>query len=328
MHDGACLNAADTTGTPARQTVAIVGCGLIGVSWAALFSAHGHSVRLWDPAPGYPDRVRPQIAAAREQLALLGDEGRGEVLYTDRLADAVGMADWVQESAPESLELKGKLFRDLATLVPADAIVASSTSSFTWSQLAPFITDSGRLITAHPFNPPHLMPLVEIYATTEVIRRKAAGLYRGLGRRPILLRRDVTGHVANRLASALWREAVYIVAAQVADVEDVDAAMIEGPGLRWSAIGPHMAYHLGGGSGGLRGYLEHLGESQVRRWSELGSPALTHEVREALIKGVEREASGRTIGSLAKQRDDLIISTLLARRAVLESPTRDSGEEA
>lgn len=321
------MKPADTTRTEARQSVAIVGCGLIGASWAALFSAHGYSVRLWDPAPGYPDRVGRQIAAARDQLALLGDEGRGEVLYTDKLADAVGMAFWVQESAPESLELKGRLFRDLAPLVPPDAVVASSTSSFTWSQLAPFFTDSGRLITAHPFNPPHLMPLVEIYAPTEAIRRKAAALYRGLGRRPILLRRDVTGHVANRLASALWREAVHIVAAGVADVEDVDTAMIEGPGLRWSAVGPHMAYHLGGGRGGLRGYLEHLGQSQVRRWSELGSPALTHEVREALINGVEREASGRTIDSLAKQRDDLIIGTLLARRAVLEAPTRNGGEE-
>lgn len=311
----------------AQQTVAIVGCGLIGASWAALFSTHGYSVRLWDPSPGYADRARAQIAGARGQLAMLGDLGRGEVLYTDSLADAVGPAFWVQESAPESLQLKESLFRELGALVPPEAIVASSTSSFTWSQLAPFFADSKRLITAHPFNPPHLMPLVEIYATTDAVRQMATALYRRLGRRPILLRRDVTGHIANRLASALWREAVHIVAAEIADVEDVDAAIIEGPGLRWSAIGPHMAYHLGGGSEGLRGYLEHLGDSQVRRWSELGSPSLTREVREALIKGVEREASGRSIDSLAKRRDDLIISTLLARRVILESPTRDDGQE-
>lgn len=305
----------------AQRTVAIVGCGLIGASWAALFSTHGYGVRLWDPSPGYSDRARSQIAAARRQLAMLGVSGRGEVLHAASLADAVGPAFWVQESAPESLELKERLFRELAAFVSRDAIVASSTSSFTWSQLAPFFSDSERLITAHPFNPPHLMPLVEIYAATETVRQTATTLYRGLGRRPILLRRDVTGHIANRLASALWREAVYIVAAEIADVEDVDTAMIEGPGLRWSAIGPHMAYHLGGGSGGLRAYLEHLGESQVRRWSELGSPALTREVREALINGVEREASGRSIDSLAKRRDDLVISTLLARRAV-----RDGGQ--
>ncbi len=311
----------------AQQTVAIVGCGLIGASWAALFSTHGYSVHLWDPSPGYSERARSQIAAARGQLAMLGNLGRGEVIYTTSLAEAVGPAFWVQESAPESLELKESLFRELAALVPREAIVASSTSSFTWSQLAPFFTDSERLITAHPFNPPHLMPLVEIYAATDAVRQTATALYRRLGRRPILLRRDVTGHIANRLASALWREAVYIVAAEIADVEDVDAAMIEGPGLRWSAIGPHMAYHLGGGGGGLRGYLEHLGESQVRRWSELGSPSLTPEVREALINGVEREASGRSIDSLAKRRDDLIISTLLARRVILESPTRDDVQQ-
>jgi len=304
--------------TPVRddRVVAIVGCGLIGASWAALLSAHGYVVRLWDPAPGFAARTLEQIAAATAQLSELGVRGSGPVQYASSVADAVRDSFWIQESTPESLEVKQQVFRELSECARSTAVIASSTSSFTWSQLAPFVHGPERLITAHPFNPPHLMPLVEIYAPTAPLGLAAAAFYRSIGRRPIVLRRDAIGHVANRLASALWREAVHIVAEGIAGVAEVDTAIVEGPGLRWSAIGPHMAYHLGGGSSGIRGYLAHLGSSQTRRWADLGSPTLSQDVCETLADGVDREAAGRSIDRLSKERDELLVATLLAREAV------------
>jgi len=171
-----------------------------------------------------------------------------------------------------------------------------------------------RFVTAHPFNPPHIMPLVEIYARDEATRQRAVAFYRAFGRITVELKRDAVGHIANRLASALWREAVNIVAEGIADVPTVDAALVNGPGLRWSVVGAHMAYHLGGGSGGIAHYLEHLGASQERRWATLGSPSLTPEVRAMLVEGVAAEAAGRPIPELEKARDDAIIRILAARR--------------
>jgi len=299
------------------EETAIVGCGLIGTSWAALLSAHGHAVRLWDPADGWAERAQAGLSGAKAQLRELGRDGAGAVLCAGTLEQAVGGAQWILESTPESLDVKRGVYARIGAAARADAVIASSTSSFTWSQLAPFTTGPERLITAHPFNPPHLMPLVEIFAPHLELGKRACAYFRALGRRPILLRRDATGHVANRLASALWREAVHIVAAGIADVEDVDSAMVDGPGLRWSAVGPHMAYHLGGGTGGIRNYLQHLGDSQVRRWEDLGSPALNAEVREAIAAGVEREAAGRSVDTLAQERDEILMAALQARRAKL-----------
>jgi carnitine 3-dehydrogenase len=306
------------TGLKPDSETTIIGCGLIGVSWAALFSAYGYAVRLWDPAADWETRAERNLLTAREQLARLSVRGSGEITYSSTLREAVHESAWVQESTPESIQIKRQVFEEISACVASEAIIASSTSSFTWSQLAPFVTDPARLITAHPFNPPHLMPLVEIFSSNDVVGALAVEFYRGLGRRPIRLRLDATGHVANRLASALWREAVHIVASGIADVADVDAAVVDGPGLRWSTIGPHMAYHLGGGDGGIRSYLEHLGASQVRRWADLGTPTLSPEVCEAIASGVEREAAGRSVQQLANERDETLIATLRARRTFLE----------
>jgi 3-hydroxyacyl-CoA dehydrogenase len=296
------------------SSTAIIGAGLIGTSWAALLSAHGHATRLWDPGDEWVRRVDAGVASARAQLRELGCEGAGPVTCAPSLEDAVHGAPWVLECTPESLPIKRDVYAKICAAAPRDAVLASSTSSFTWSDLAPFVADPSRLITAHPFNPPHLMPLVEIYARDAALGRRACEWFRALDRRPILLRRDATGHVANRLASALWREAVHIVAAGIADVEDVDSAMVDGPGLRWSAIGPHMAYHLGGGAGGIRNYLNHLGDSQLRRWQDLGSPTLGPEVREAIAVGVEREIAGRSVAELACERDQILMAALKSRR--------------
>ncbi len=170
-----------------------------------------------------------------------------------------------------------------------------------------------RLITAHPFNPPHLIPLVELFGIDTEILNKADAFYRQLDRVPVRMNKDAVGHIANRLSSALWREAVNIVAEGIADVSAVDAALVNGPGLRWSAVGSHMVYHLGGGQGGIRHYLEHLGPSQARRWETLGTPTLSPEVCDKLITGITEEAAGRSINELEIERDAILIAMLKAR---------------
>lgn len=296
--------------------IAILGAGLIGACWAALFVHHGAVVRVWDPSPEalvkLPDRMAGPLA---QLLDIAPDAGPlGSVTISDNLETVVAGADLVQENAPENLTLKHDLYRQVEPLMGADAILASSTSALTWSDLAPGLANPACMITAHPFNPPHLVPLVETYGQDTDRLDRAQAIYRAAGRVPVRMNKDATGHIANRLSSALWREAVHMVAEGIADVAAIDAALVNGPGLRWSAIGAHMAYHLGGGEGGMAGYLAHLGPSQERRWASLGSPSLTAEVRAALVDGVAAEAAGRDIKTLEQERDAALIAMLKARR--------------
>lgn len=295
--------------------IAILGAGLIGIGWAALFRHHGADVAIWDPKQAARDTAEARMAKPLSDLQNLQTlpEIPGALLITDNLSRALSGAALVQECAPENIPLKHELYRDVEVLAPPSSIIASSTSALTWTDLAPGLEDANRLITAHPFNPPHLVPLVEIYGPDAAIVAQAEAIYLAARRVPVRLKKDATGHIANRLASALWREAVHIVAEGIADVEAVDAALVNGPGLRWSVVGAHMAYHLGGGPGGLAAYLDHLGPSQERRWTSLGQPALTPEVCAELIAGVTRAAAGRDVAALEQTRDSGLIAALKAR---------------
>lgn len=296
--------------------IAILGAGLIGAAWAALFRHHGADVRIWDPMPEALETAEVRMAIPLAQLAEIApDVGRrGKLTVCTSLEEAVAGAYLVQENAPESISIKHALFAQVEPLMLPEAVLASSTSALTWSDLSPGLQDPSRLITAHPFNPPHLVPLVEIYGTDTARIEKAEALYRAAGRVPVRLKKDATGHIANRLASALWREAVFMVQDGIADVEAIDAALVNGPGLRWSVLGAHMAYHLGGGAGGMAGYLAHLGPSQERRWSALGAPSLTSEVQAELVAGTCRAAAGRDIPTLEATRDKALIAALRARK--------------
>jgi 3-hydroxyacyl-CoA dehydrogenase len=295
------------------STVAIVGGGLIGASWAALFTANDVDVVAWDPDAGARALFRDRVKAARRQLARLGRRGKGRVKVVARLKAAVAEAGFIQENAPEKLELKHRLFGEIVAAARPQATIASSTSSFSWSQLTEGMKEPSRLIVSHPFNPPHLVPLVELYGTDPARVAQAAAFYEAMGKVTIRMKREAPGHVANRLASALYREAVHIVAEGIADVADVDRALVEGPGLRWSIQGAHLTYHLGGGDGGIRHYLDHLGPSQEKRWAALGNPSLTPEVKDMIVHGVEDEAAGRSIAELAAERDAMLIETLKLR---------------
>jgi 3-hydroxyacyl-CoA dehydrogenase len=306
---------------PIRR-VAIVGTGLIGASWTALFLAKGLDVAATDVAPGAERRLRAFVDSSwpsLETLGLAAGASRERLRFETDLAAAVDGAELVQENGPERLDLKLELFDRLDRLLPPSAILASSSSG-----LMPSAIQRGcglhpqRCLVAHPFNPPHLIPLVELVggtATAEETMRRAEAFYRGLGKKTIRLRKEVPGHVANRLAAALWREFVHLAGENVASVADLDAAVCWGPGLRWSIMGPALTYHLGGGSGGIDQFFRQFAGPMTEWWAALGDPALTPDVQETIGRGVRDEAAGRSLEALGDQRDEALLA-LLRLRAV------------
>jgi carnitine 3-dehydrogenase len=302
------------------KRVAVIGCGTVGASWAALFLGHGLDVAAYDPSPGAEERLQSFVDHALDQLAELGIREKGELRFSGDLTDVLGAADFVQENVPEDEALKRRMLADIDALTAEGVIIASSTSALLRSSIVADCKTPRRFIVAHPFNPPHLVPLVELVGDDENIVQQAAEFYRTLGRRPVILKREMPGHIANRLSSALYREAVYLVEQGVASVADIDAALCNGPGLRWAVMGPHMTYHLGGGPGGIEHYLAHLGPSQVRRWASLGSPTLSPEVRKQIVEGVAEEAGDRSIQELEERRDRALLEILKSRTEVAGKP--------
>jgi carnitine 3-dehydrogenase len=299
--------------------VAIIGCGLIGASWAAFCASRGLSVRAFDPAAEQRAALTAAVDRLRRQLAELREDAGGAVVLAATLAEAVADSGIVLECVPERLELKMDLLAELDVAAPANAIIASNTSSLLLSDMAAKCRNRARIIIAHPFNPPHLMPLVELFGTDAEVLDRADAFFRNLGKVTIRLKREMPGHVANRLGSALWQEAVHLVAEGVADVADIDKALIHGPAMRWAVQGTHLTYHLGGGSGGIGHYLGHLGPSQEKRWQSLGRVRLTDEVKAMLVAGIESEAAGRSIADLEAERDRFLID-LLKLRGHLDRP--------
>jgi carnitine 3-dehydrogenase len=297
----------------------ILGCGLIGISWAGLFLKGGHDVIAWDPSAEARNGFSARVAEVVAQLDSIGHSRevvRGRLTVAEDLKAVAAGASFIQENAPENVPLKQALYAAIEYEAAEEIVICSSTSSCVWSELSSGMERPERLVTAHPFNPPHLMPLVEIFGPDTARVSRVAEFYRALGRVPVILKKEAVGHIANRLASALWREAVNIVAEGIAEVAEVDAALVNGPGLRWSVVGAHMAYHLGGGPGGIDHYLRHLGPSQERRWSTLGTPSLSPEVCAKLVEGIRQESKGLTVAELEAMRDRGLIAMLKARQQV------------
>jgi len=296
--------------------VAVIGTGLIGAGWAALMLARGLAVRAWDPSPGFGDRLRAAVEARAPSLARLGlvpDPGR--LSCHDRLEDAVAEAGFVQENAPDTEAAKRPLFAALDQAVPRASVIASSSSALTLSPLVADLAGADRFVLGHPINPADLMPLVEVSGGERTAPSAIAGavaFYRALGKRPVVLRREIAGHLAGRLAAALYREAVALVEDGIADAATVDEALRNSMGLRWAATGVHLSYHLGGGPGGLRHYLDHLGPAQERRWASMRTPRLTPALKDRLVAEVEAIAAGRSIAALEAERDSRLAAILAA----------------
>ncbi len=308
------------------QKVALVGAGTIGASWAAYFLSRGLDVAASDPAPEGEAFLRRYLADAWPVLEKLGGMKAGarpELLRFERdPKKAVAGAQFVQESGPEREDIKTELFAELDAVLPPETIIASSSSGLLMSRLQSRCRHPERCVLGHPFNPPHLIPLVEVVGgerTSPQSIERTVAFYRQIGKHPIHIKKEVRGHVANRLQAALWREAVHLVAEGVASVADVDAAITYGPGLRWPIYGPHLTFHLAGGSGGMEHFMKHLLAPMQGWWNDLGQPEMTAELRRKIIDGIAEEAAGRSIAELAAERDRCLIAILDAlkqKRAV------------
>lgn len=301
------------------KTVAVSGAaGTVGASWVAMYLHHGFDVIAQDPSASLSARLEDFIARATPALQKLQpvSVARGKLSLCAEI-DGIASAHFVQENVPEDEALKRRVLARMDALLDPGSIIASSTSALLRSQIvADCRRAPDRVIVGHPFNPPHLLPLVELVGVTpdHPAVQWATSFYARLGKRPIVVRKEVIGHIANRLNSSIYREAVSLLEQGVASVEDIDVAMTSGPGLRWAVMGPHLLYHLGGGPGGIAHYLDHLGPSQVRRWSELKTPALNEEVKRAIIDGVHAECAGASVPELEARRDALLIALLEAMR--------------
>ncbi len=302
------------------STVGIIGAGTIGSSWAVYFLAQGLKVRCWDPMVGYADNVSAFVARAWPLMEELG-LGEGAALDNlrcfDRIGEALDGVGFVQESGPEDPEIKARLMAEIDRDTAPDVVISSSSTALPVSEFQHKAANPGRIVLGHPFNPPHLMPVVEVGGgklTESWAVDNAMAFYEAAGKTPIRLRAEIPGHLVNRLQGALYREAVHLVAEGYATVEDIDKAITGGPGLRWAFMGPHMTFHLGGGDGGIARYLEILGPSQERRWEALGDPKLTDDVKQKIIDGVDAEARGRSIGELAEQRDKTLLKLLKVQK--------------
>jgi 3-hydroxyacyl-CoA dehydrogenase len=302
------------------KKIAIVGTGVIGASWAAEFLAHGFDVVATDPAPNAEQNLRKFVDAAWPALTEKGltkSASRNRLSFSSDMKQAVSGADFVQENGPERPDFKIKLYADIDASAPPDALIASSSSGITMSVTQSACKRPERCVIGHPFNPPHMVPLVEVVGgskTSDHTVERAIEFYTSIGKKPIHVRKEVVGHVANRLQAAVYREVVHLIHQGVVDVADADTAVCWGPGLRWGIMGPSMLFHLGGGEGGIKHFMEHLSGPVASWWKDLGSFADWPEgSKETIVDGVLKEANGRSLDQLAETRDDILLQLVKLR---------------
>jgi carnitine 3-dehydrogenase len=305
---------------PPITRVATVGTGVIGASWTSYFLARGLDVVATDPGDGAEARLRADVEAhwpALERLGLADGASPDRLTFTTDVAQAVADAQFVQESGPEREAVKQPLFAALDAAAAPDVVLASSSSG-----LLPTVIQAAcerhpeRVVVGHPFHPAHLVPLVEVVGgerTGDPAIERALAFYAAIGKRPIRLRAELPGHLANRLQAALWREAYSLVDQGVATVADIDTAIAHGPGLRWALLGPIVGQHLSGGPAGLAYTLEHLGPPMVDWWQEMRTPELTPELTAAAVAGVDEELADVDQAAMVAERDRLLIDLLAAK---------------
>jgi 3-hydroxyacyl-CoA dehydrogenase len=318
---------------PIRR-VTIIGTGVIGASWAALYLAKGLEVVATDIAPNAEAALKRFVDEAWPALKRLGlapGASQSKLSFTPKIEAAVTGADLVQENGPERLDFKQKLYGQLDDLLPAEVIIASSSSGLTMSEIQLGCrSHPERSVIGHPFNPPHLVPLVEIVGgakTSEETIERVAEFYKSIGRRTVRVRKEMPGHVANRLQAAIAREVYYLVAEGVVSAADVDTALCWGPGLRWGLMGNMLLNHLGGGKGGMEHFLEQFTRPMTAWWKSLGNPVLTPEVQRKLIDSVHAEVGSRSIEELAAERDEMLLG-LLELRSGAEKALRADRQDA
>src|SRR3981081_3288354 len=313
--------------------ITIIGTGVIGASWTSLFLAKGLQVVATDVAPNAEAALRNFVETAWPALNRSGlspGASQSNLKFTAALAQAVDGVDLVQENGPERIEFKQKLYGQLDELLAPDVIIASSSSGLTMSEIqSGAASHPERCVIAHPFNPPHLIPLVEIVGGAkawEATIRRAAEFYTSIGQRTVRLNKEMPGHVANRLQAALGREVYHLVAEGVVSAADVDTALCWGPGLRWGVMGNMMLNHLGGGPGGIEHFFQQFTGPMTAWWKVLGQPVLTPDVQRKLVDSVHAEVGSRSIAELEAQRDEVLLGLIELRKKVAKSSQTKSPE--
>jgi 3-hydroxyacyl-CoA dehydrogenase len=304
---------------PIRR-IAIVGTGVIGASWAAQYLARGFDVVATDPAPNAEANLRKYVDEAWGLLTRIGltpGGSRDRLSFTTDMKAALSKADLVQENGPERPDFKIRLFADMDAATPVDSIIASSSSGITPSVMQTECKHPERVLVGHPFNPPHVIPLVEVVGgkkTSPEALKQAMAFYAAIGKRPILLNKEMPGHVANRLQAALYREVMYLIDQGVLSVADADDAVSWGPGLRWGVMGPSLQWHVGGGAGGIRHFMDHLMDPMTNGlFKALGNPNVTPELKKTIADGVLAEAGDRSVEQLAREENDVLAGLIALR---------------
>ena len=304
------------------RRVGLVGAGVIGSGWAARCLAHGLEVVAWDPAPGAEQRLRESVANAWPALARIGlkaGAGLNRLSFVAELADAVGDADFIQESAPESNDVKRRLHAEIDAAARPEVIVASSSSGLLPSDIQADCRHPERLVIGHPFNPVYLLPLVEVLGgkrTAPGSIDRAIAFYQTISMRPLRVRAEIPGYISDRLQEALWREALHMVAEGTATTAEIDDAIRFGPGLRWAFMGTCLIFHMAGGDQGMRHMLAQFGPALKLPWTKLAAPELTDELLNRMVEGTEDQANGRSVKELERYRDDALISVMQALEQV------------
>src|ERR1700756_2474189 len=299
--------------------IAIVGTGVIGASWAAQYLARGFDVVATDPGPNAEANLRKYIDEAWKDLTNIGlskGASRDRLTFTKDSKEALSKADLVQENGPERPDFKMKLYAEMDEVTPVDSLLASSSSGITPSVIQSKCKHPERVLIGHPFNPPHIIPLVEVVGgskTSPDAIQQALKFYSSIGKKTIQLRKELPGHVANRLQAALYREMLYLIEQDVLSVEDTDTAVCFGPGVRWGVMGQSLQWHVGGGAGGIKHFMEHLMDPLQGMMKALGTPNITPELKQTIIDGVMREAGGRSVEQLAQSENEVIIGLLKLR---------------
>ena len=297
------------------NSIGIVGAGLIGSGWAARCLARGIDVVAYDPSPEGQSVIRSHLDNAWHALTKLGFDRQdsGELTSVATLEDLCENVDFIQENAPDSLEIKQQLHRQLDQLTAPEVIIASSSSGLLPTQIQAGTVHPERIVIGHPFNPVYILPLVEVVRgkdTSSATAKRAAEFYAQIGMYPLMVKKEVDGYISDRLQEAVWREALHMVADGVASTKDIDDAIVYGPGLRWAIMGVCLTFHLAGGEQGMKHMLEQFGPALQLPWTYLQAPELTDELSARMIAGTDAQTDGQSVQDLERLRDNCLIEIL------------------
>jgi carnitine 3-dehydrogenase len=304
-----------------KPRIGLVGGGVIGAGWAARFLLNGHDVAIFDPDPEIGRKLDAVLGAARRAYAKLFHNAalqEGALTIVKSAAAAASDADFIQESLPEREDLKQNVLADVDRAARPDVVIGSSTSGLLPTRLQAKMEHPERLVVGHPFNPVYLLPLVEICGgerTSDAAKQTAMRLYESVGMRPLHVRKEIDGFIADRLLEALWREALWLVNDGVATTEEIDDAIRFGAGLRWSFMGTFLIYRMAGGEAGMRHFLAQFGPALKLPWTKLEAPELTEGLIDAVSRQSDDQAGAASIRELEILRDDCLVSVLAALRA-------------